>query len=114
MKKTWKERPGLSLDEAIDWLVHMQLLLPFSETYLLWLPLWGSVLAAIDKAQTKVLLHMKRSMYKELSVMTIDSQSHQGGLSGSFVLHLLEAQGKIEVVQRPAGKFARIANNEIP
>ena len=114
MKKMWREPAGLSLDQAIDWLVHMQLLLPFSSTYLLWLPLWGSVLAAIDKAQTKVMQHIKRSMYKELSIKTIDSQSHRGGLSGSFVLHMLEAQGKIEVVQRSAGKFARIAKNETP
>ena len=109
MKKTWREPAVLSLDQAIDWLVHMQLLLPFSSTYLLWLPLWGSVLAAMDKAQAKVLAHIKRSMYKELSVKSIESQSHRGGLSGSFVLHLLETQGKIEVIQQPAGKFARIA-----
>ena len=109
MKKSWNERAAFSLDQAIDWLVHMQLLLPFSSSYLLWLPLWGSVIAAMDKAQANVLANIKRSMYKEISVKTLESQSHRGGLSGSFVLHLLETQGKIEVVQRPVGKFVRIA-----
>jgi Serine-threonine protein kinase 19 len=108
MKQTWKESAAITLDQAIDMLIDMQVLLPSSATYLLWLPLWGPVLAAINKAQGKVLAHIKRSLYKELAVKSIERQSHFAGLSGSFVLHLLSTQGKIELVQRPAGEFARI------
>jgi hypothetical protein len=109
MKRAWKDSGAVTLDQAIDMLVDMQVLLPsLSTTFLLWLPLWGAVLAAINKAQGKVVAHIKRSLYKELSVKTIEARSHFGGLAGSFVLHTLSTQGKIEVVPRPAGNFARI------
>lgn len=112
MRMAWKESGAVTLERAIDLLVDMQVLLPSSvkNTFLLWLPNWGAVLRAVSKAQSKVVAHIKRSLYKELSVKQIKKNTnYPGGLSGTFVLHtLVAAQDKIEVVQRPSGDFARI------
>jgi hypothetical protein len=111
MKVAWIESGAVTLDQAIDLLVDMQVLLPSSNkrSFLLWLPHWGPVLRAVSKAQSKVVAHIKRSLYKELSIKIIERQTnYPGGLSGSFVLHTLVTQGKIEVVKRPSGGFARM------
>ena len=112
MKKSWKQSAhgALTLDQAIDWLLHEQLLMPLScsDNYVLWLPLWGSVLAAMEKAQSKFLAQLRRSLYKELSIKSLEGQSYPGGLAGSLVMHLLQIQGKVQVLERPAGKFVKL------
>jgi hypothetical protein len=110
MSLNWTDK-SISLDKAVDILVEIQVLLPRANgSLLLWLPHWGTVLASIAKAQTKVMATIKRALYKELSVRNVESQSHAGGLSGNFVLHTLKAQGKVELLKRPSGEFLRVPN----
>mmetsp|Transcript_15667 Transcript_15667/g.23071 ORF Transcript_15667/g.23071 Transcript_15667/m.23071 type:complete len:346 (+) Transcript_15667:87-1124(+) len=109
LKQEWSMKGGHGLDQGINVLIKRQVLLPYkTNTFLFWLPHWGTVLSSITEAQNKVLAHIKRSHYKELAVKKIESSHYTGGLSGSFVLHTLEAQGKIQVVTRPSGRFAKL------
>lgn len=110
LKEAWKSTASsIHIDKVIDMLVDMQVLLPTTRsTFLLWLPQWGAVLAAVDKAQSKVIAHIKRSLYKELSVRTVEGRQYPGGLSGSFVIHTLTMQAKVERVARPSGDFLRM------
>jgi len=107
----WKKtnHRHLSLEMALQRLVEMGVLLPSgkSQTFRLWLPQWGKVLAAMTKAQTKALVQTKRTHAKELSVANLE-RMHFPGLSGSLVVHLLATRGKIRLVKRPAGCFCQL------
>lgn len=96
-------------DRVMDTLVHMQVLLPSRDDYILWLPQWGLVLKELDKSQTKILRHLQRSMCKELSLTNVQRLSSSAGLSGAFVCHTLVAAGKIELYERPSGTFCKLA-----
>jgi hypothetical protein len=95
----------------VDTLVQMQVLLPADSAYMLWLPHWGLVLKALSKGQQKVIAQLKRSQYKELSKTQVE-RFHHTGLSGSFVLHTLVAQGLVELQERPSGTFVQLAKSK--
>lgn len=108
LKEALPTKQMISLVQCIDILVKHQILLPYkTKTYLFWLPHWGTVLSSISEAQNKILAQIKRSSYKELSVKAIESFQYTG-MSASFILHTLQAQGKIRVISRPAGNFAKL------
>lgn len=96
-------------DQVMDTLVHMQVLLPSRDDYMLWLPQWGLVLKELDKSQTKILRHLQRSVYKELALTNVQRLSSSAALSGAFVCHTLVAAGKIELYERPSGTFCKLA-----
>jgi hypothetical protein len=103
--------PNAWKDDMVDTLVQMQVLLPMDNTYMLWLPHWGLVLKELSKGQAKVIQQLKRSMYKELSKTQV-TRLHHAGLSGSFVLHTLVAQGLVELLERPSGTFVRLTKSK--
>jgi hypothetical protein len=76
-----------------------------------WLPTWGTVLQAVDKAQTNIILRIKRSVYKELSEQSIRNLSLPGGLSAYFVTQTLVAMGKVQVHKKAAGAFVRLTTS---
>jgi hypothetical protein len=97
-------------DGVVDTLVRMQVLLPLDSAYVLWLPHWGLVLKALSNGQQKVIAQLKRSQYKELSKTKVE-RFHHTGLSGSFVLHTLVAQGLVELQERQSGTFVHFAKS---
>ena len=103
--------PNAWKDNMMDTLVQMQVLLPEDNAYMLWLPRWGIVLKELSKGQAKVIQQLKRSMYKELSKTQVE-RLHHTGLSGSYVLHTLVAQGLVELHERPSGTFVRLVKSK--
>jgi hypothetical protein len=113
LQKAWKVSSILSLDQAMDILTQLQVLLPIQSTlscqlFILWLPSWGAALADLEKAQKSILSCLCRSMYQERPIITFQSKNYGGGgLTGKLVLHILESEGKVQLIQRPGGIFVR-------
>jgi hypothetical protein len=119
LQKAWKSSGMVSLDQAMDILIQLQVLLPIQSTmscqiYILWLPCWGAALADLNKAKKSIMSCLCRSMYQERSITTFQSKNYGcGGLTGKIVLHILESEGKIKLIQRPAGIFVRRVSNNV-
>jgi hypothetical protein len=101
-----------TLQQVLRELQRMQVLLPChsSDTYQLWLPEWGTVLAAWDRATTKLVQTLKRSssMRQERSEQSLLQQDPYSPIPRSLLVHWLTVQGRVQVVQRPYGKFVQL------
>jgi hypothetical protein len=89
----------------------MQVLLPSHrrETYQLWLPGWGLVLQEWNKSESSVLQSLKRSYYKERSVQALQQMLRSSPVSAELVIAWLAWQGDVLLVERPSGKFVKLA-----
>ena len=105
-----KQQPQrqLQLTELLDILQQLQVILPSHHynSYQLWLPEWGTVLKAWQDAITKLLAQIKRSYYKERSVSSL--QAPYSAIPTPVLVEWLLAQGIVEEIQRPSGKFLKI------
>lgn len=72
----------------------------------LWLPSWGLVVRAWQKAATQLLAHLKRSHYKERSYQSLVSSN--GPIPGDLVVEHLVSQGRVVKVERPSGTFVKL------
>ena len=110
MSHLWKSS-AKHLSQAIDILVmKMGVLMATNEPniFMFWLPNWGIVLQAINKAQKSILMRIKRSAYKEISEQSIRNLSLPGGISAFFVVQTLIAIGTIQIYEKPVGTFIRL------
>lgn len=101
-----------SFSEALDKLVQMQVLLPTKsdQSYLLWLPHWGTVLQEMAKAKQRVIGHIKRSHYKEISQTHFERQNFPG-MSNKFVIEWMLEQGFVCLHSKPCGTFIRLPHD---
>ena len=112
MEASWKDDPmqegKVTLDGYLRSLCEKQFLRssPKDQTYELWLPSWGMVLHAWDKAETNLLRNLQRSHYKERSLTSL--QQKHSPIPTTLVVTHLESQGKVERVERPAGVFVKL------
>jgi hypothetical protein len=101
-----------SFKQVLQELQRMQVLLPChsTDTYQLWLPEWGTVLAAWDKATTKLVQTLKRSSGKrqERSEQSLLQQDLYSPIPRPLLVHWLTVQGRVQVVERPYGKFVQL------
>jgi hypothetical protein len=101
-----------SLKQVLQELQRIQVLLPChsTDTYQLWLPEWGTVLAAWDRATTKLVQTLKRSTSKrqERSEQSLLQQDPYSPIPRPLLVHWLTVQGRVQVVQRPYGKFVQL------
>jgi hypothetical protein len=105
-----------TLQQVLQELQRMQVLLPChsTDTYQLWLPEWGTVLAAWDRATTKLIQTLKRStsMRQERSEQSLLQQDPYSPIPRSLLVHWLTIQGRVQVVQRPYGKFVQLVKTK--
>ena len=114
----WEERwrvdslAHTNLNAVLDRLTRQELLLflPLEQAYQLWLPTWGVVLQAWETARKKVLANLKRSSYKERSLRAL--QQTRSPISSTLLLEWMESVGQVELVDRPAGRFARLPTED--
>jgi hypothetical protein len=101
-----------NLEHVLAILVRQQVLLgsPLEGTYQLWLPSWGLVLKAWEKARKLVVLQLKRSSYKERSIQALEQT--YSPISTSLLLTWMESVGQVEMIERPAGKYVRLPAEE--
>jgi hypothetical protein len=103
-----------SLPQVLQELQRMQVLLPChsTDTYQLWLPEWGTVLNAWDRATKKLVSTLKRStsMRQERSEQSLLQQDPYSPISRPLLVHWLTVQGRVQVVQRPYGKFVQLVD----
>jgi hypothetical protein len=101
-----------SLPQVLHELQRMQVLLPChsTDTYQLWLPEWGTVLSAWDRATKKLVQTLKRSTSKrqERSEQSLLQQDPYSPIPRPLLVHWLTVQGRVQVVQRPYGKFVQL------
>jgi hypothetical protein len=103
-----KQSPPLS--QVIDSLQRLQVLLPSHHhaAYQLWLPEWGTVLKAWQKARTQLLAHIKRSYKGERSVAS--SMQQYSPIPTPLLIEWLKCQGIVLIVERPSGTFLRLGS----
>jgi hypothetical protein len=105
-----------TLQQVLQELQRMQVLLPChsTDTYQLWLPEWGTVLAAWDRATTKLISTLKRStsMRQERSEQSLLQQDPYSPIPRNLLVHWLTIQGRVQVVQRPYGKFVQLVESK--
>jgi hypothetical protein len=108
-------RQDYTLPQVLQELQRIQVLLPChsTDTYQLWLPEWGTVLAAWDRATTKLVQTLKRSASsstrrQERSEQSLLQQDPYSPIPRTLLIHWLTIQGRVQVVQRPYGKFVQL------
>jgi len=84
------------------------------ERYQLWLPNWGIVLKAWRKSRRQVLMTLARTPRNELSEKNLlskqygnNNNNNNNTISMSFLLHDLVQDDKIQIIERPFGKFVK-------
>lgn len=100
-----------SIDKVLEVLQNMQVLLPSRQhrAYQLWLPEWGTVLKAWQKAQTNLLANLKRSYHGERSVTSLNQP--YSPIPTGILMEWLKTQGIVYEVERPSGTFLRLADH---
>jgi Serine-threonine protein kinase 19 len=123
LQRTWNRRPpnpnlpyalGTSLFKALEYLQKIQVILAHNHaareaTYQLLLPQWGTVVSAVQKAQTKMVRKLQQTYQKEVSEKTFLQQPFYHGVSTRFLLQLMQDTGKVHIVPKPFGKFIKLA-----
>ena len=101
------EPEQLSFEQILHLLQNMQIILPnhHQSTYQLWLPEWGTVLKAWQKAQTTLVANLKRSYHGERSIKALN-QPHSP-IPTNILIEWLTTQGIVDAVERPSGTFLR-------
>jgi hypothetical protein len=111
LEQAWNDydNDSLSFAEALDKLVQMQVLLPtkHEQSYLFWLPHWGTVLQDVEKAKSRVIMQIKRSHYKEIPQLQLEHQNFPG-MSSKFILDWMLSQGFVSLHSKPSGVFIRL------
>jgi hypothetical protein len=99
-----------SLQQVLRELLRIQVLLPChsTNTYQLWLPEWGTVLKAWERASTNLLRFLGRSQRQERSEQSMLKQDPYSPIPRHLVLNWLTAHGRVQVVERPYGKFVQL------
>jgi hypothetical protein len=103
-------QPHYTTDQVLQELQRVQVLLPChaNDTYQLWLPEWGTALAAWDRAATKLVQFLKRSQRQERSLATVEQQDAYSPIPRQLLLHWLIIQARVQLVERPYGKFVQL------
>mmetsp|Transcript_4475 Transcript_4475/g.6565 ORF Transcript_4475/g.6565 Transcript_4475/m.6565 type:complete len:376 (+) Transcript_4475:394-1521(+) len=103
-------------EQWIDYLIHIQLLLPRSSTsYFFTLPKMGMAARAIMGGRTKIVRRIQRSYNKEIRRKTLEQMTiNLNGkklscMTGSFHVRDLIVGGVLKTVKRPSGEFITFA-----
>lgn len=111
-----KQNNANRYQQWIDYLVHIQLLLPRSSTsYFFTLPKMGLAARAIMEGRMKVIQRIQRSQNKEIRRKTLEQMainltaSKLSCMTGSFHVRDLIASGVVKVIEGPSGEeFIRL------
>ena len=97
---------------VVDSLCHSQVLLacPATRRYQYWLPTWGLVVKAWNKARTNLLASLTRSHYKERQEQVL--QQPHSPIPTKLVLDWLVSQGQVERLERASGNAIRLLSPE--
>jgi hypothetical protein len=108
-----------SLDETLACLCQAQVLMPCrrnnassstSNCYQYWLPTWGVVVQAWNKARVKLVALLKRSHYKERQEQAL--QQPHSPIPTRLLVDWLVSQGQVERVERASGNVIRLVCDE--
>ena len=104
--------PNLTLEEILAYLVEIQVLLPcYGEgSYQLWLPAWPMVMQTWSKTCTSLVAQLKRSQFKERSLTSV-CKNKGSPIPMTLIVDYLSVLGKIEVLDKPAGKFLKLIDD---
>lgn len=104
---------SITFRDAILALVKLQVIMKVPITsmasesrYRLWLPQWGLVLKQWDKARRNLMACINRSS-GEISEKNLRNFNRNSCVSTQFLLNDLVDNGKVNIVERPFGKFVR-------
>jgi len=109
LEESYKKDPiHHSLESILQALQNCQVLMPEHShgSYQLWLPAWGTVLQAWEKARKNLLLQLKRSYQKERSVAAVNQP--YSPIPTTLLIEWLIAQGDVQSKERPSGKFIQL------
>ncbi|CAJ1952360.1 unnamed protein product [Cylindrotheca closterium] len=117
---TDQSQSKISFRDAVIALVKLQILMkvPISSMaseshYRFWLPQWGVVLKQWDKARRNMMACINRSSGGEISETNLLNFNRHSCVSTRFLLNDLVNRGKVNIVERPFGKFVRrVATSE--
>ena len=101
-----------SVDDVIQFLVHLNLLLPCSwshESYQVWYPTWPLVLQTWTQTSQRLVTLLKQSYYKEKSLVSIQkSLGQRSPIPILLLLQYLETRGMVKTVHKPSGPFIQL------
>lgn len=109
------EESPLSFHDALQFLLRLTVLLRVSTSgtssrnlqYNLWLPQWGLVLKSWNEARQQLLNFITRSKGGEASEKNLLNRNRHPALSTKFILDELIYKGKVEIIERPFGRFVK-------
>ena len=101
-----------SVDDAIQFLVHLNLLLPCGwshESYQVWYPTWPLVLQTWTQTSQRLVTLLKQSYYKEKSLVSIQkSLGRRSPIPIWLLLQYLETRGMVKMTNKPSGPFIQL------
>lgn len=99
-----------SLDDALKYLVEIKVLLPnYGEgSYQLWLPSWPLVLKTWVKKTTAIMVQIKRSIYKERSLSSLEKMQKRSPIPVKLMVDYLVSIRYVSIVKKPSGDFVKL------